>query len=82
MTGAGERMTWDHHADHDLLTAMILELQPNTEQLKGIMNRMHGFGHSCTVKAITYRFRFRFLFLFPNLSYSQERFQLTVIFLI
>lgn len=49
-----ERMTWDHHADHDLLTAMMQELQPSQEQLRGVMNRMHAFGYSCTVKAITY----------------------------
>lgn len=69
MAGSGERMTWDHHADHDLLTAMILELQPTTDQLRGIMNRMHGFGHSCTVKAITYRLS-GFL-IFPELSCFQ-----------
>ncbi|KAK4101005.1 hypothetical protein N658DRAFT_486384 [Parathielavia hyrcaniae] len=48
-----ERMNWDHHADHDLLTAMMQELQPTQEQLRGIMSRMHGFGYTCTVKAIT-----------------------------
>ena len=69
MAGSGERMTWDHHADHDLLTAMILELQPTTDQLRGIMNRMHGLGHSCTVKAITYHLS-GFLF-FPELSCFQ-----------
>ncbi|KAK3304404.1 uncharacterized protein B0T15DRAFT_494867 [Chaetomium strumarium] len=50
---ASERMNWDHHADHDLLTAMMQELQPSQEQLRGVMNRMHGFGYTCTVKAIT-----------------------------
>lgn len=50
-------MTWDHHADHDLLTAMMQELQPSQEQLRGVMNRMHAFGYSCTVKAITYCLR-------------------------
>jgi hypothetical protein len=49
-----ERMTWDHHADHDLLTAMLQELQPSQDQLRGVMNRMHGFGYTCTLKAITY----------------------------
>lgn len=49
-----ERMTWDHHADHDLLTAIMQELQPTQEQLRGVMTRMHGFGYTCTVKAITY----------------------------
>ncbi|EAQ83834.1 predicted protein [Chaetomium globosum CBS 148.51] len=48
-----ERMNWDHHADHDLLTAMMQELQPSQEQLRGVMTRMHGFGYTCTVKAIT-----------------------------
>ncbi|KAH6622971.1 hypothetical protein F5144DRAFT_656984 [Chaetomium tenue] len=48
-----ERMNWDHHADHDLLTAMMQELQPSQEQLRGVMARMHGFGYTCTVKAIT-----------------------------
>ncbi|KAK4120805.1 hypothetical protein N657DRAFT_683291 [Parathielavia appendiculata] len=48
-----ERMTWDLHADHDLLTAMMQELHPTQEQLRGIMARMHGFGYTCTVKAIT-----------------------------
>ncbi|KAK4155222.1 hypothetical protein C8A00DRAFT_13710 [Chaetomidium leptoderma] len=48
-----ERMHWDHHADHDLLTAMMQELQPTQEQLRGVMTRMHGFGYTCTVKAIT-----------------------------
>ncbi|KAK4043590.1 hypothetical protein C8A01DRAFT_32320 [Parachaetomium inaequale] len=48
-----ERMTWDHHADHDLLTAMMQELQPTQDQLRGVMARMHGFGYTCTVKAIT-----------------------------
>ncbi|KAK4241349.1 hypothetical protein C8A03DRAFT_12374 [Achaetomium macrosporum] len=48
-----ERMNWDHHADHDLLTAMMQELQPTQEQLRGVMNRMHSFGYNCTVKAIT-----------------------------
>ncbi|KAL2263271.1 hypothetical protein VTK26DRAFT_7536 [Humicola hyalothermophila] len=48
-----ERMTWDHRADHDLLTAIMQELQPTQEQLRGVMNRMHSFGYSCTVKAIT-----------------------------
>lgn len=51
---AGERMSWDHHADHDLLTAMVQELQPTQEQLRGVMVRMHAFGYNCTVKAITY----------------------------
>jgi hypothetical protein len=50
-----ERMNWDHHADHDLLTAMMQELQPSQEQLRGVMARMHGFGYTCTVKAITYK---------------------------
>jgi hypothetical protein len=49
-----ERMTWDHHADHDLLTAMMQELQPTQDQLRGVMTRMHSFGYTCTVKAITY----------------------------
>jgi hypothetical protein len=49
-----ERMNWDHHADHDLLTAMMQELQPSQEQLRGVMTRMHAFGYTCTVKAITY----------------------------
>ncbi|KAL2160338.1 hypothetical protein VTH06DRAFT_1511 [Thermothelomyces fergusii] len=48
-----ERMTWDHRADHDLLTAMMQELQPSQEQLRGVMARMHSFGYTCTVKAIT-----------------------------
>lgn len=51
-----ERMTWDHRADHDLLTAIMQELQPSQEQLRGVMQRMHGFGYTCTLKAITYRF--------------------------
>ncbi len=50
----GERMNWDHHADHDLLTAMMQELQPTQDQLRGVMVRMHAFGYNCTVKAITY----------------------------
>jgi hypothetical protein len=49
-----ERMNWDHHADHDLLTAIMQELQPTQEQLRGVMARMHSFGYTCTVKAITY----------------------------
>ncbi|KAL2171638.1 hypothetical protein VTG60DRAFT_2206 [Thermothelomyces hinnuleus] len=48
-----ERMTWDHRADHDLLTAIMQELQPSQEQLRGVMARMHSFGYTCTVKAIT-----------------------------
>ncbi|KAK3387015.1 hypothetical protein B0H63DRAFT_145684 [Podospora didyma] len=53
MAGQGDRMTWDHHADHDLLTAITQELQPSQEQLRQVMARMHGFGYTCTVKAIT-----------------------------
>lgn len=49
-----ERMTWDHRADHDLLTAIMQELQPSREQLRGVMARMHSFGYTCTIKAITY----------------------------
>ncbi len=49
-----ERMNWDHRADHDLLTAMMQELQPSQDQLRGVMTKMHGFGYTCTVKAITY----------------------------
>ncbi|KAK3946302.1 hypothetical protein QBC46DRAFT_444446 [Diplogelasinospora grovesii] len=48
-----DRMTWDHHADHDLLTAITQELQPSQEQLRAVMARMHSYGYSCTVKAIT-----------------------------
>ncbi|KAL2149487.1 hypothetical protein VTH82DRAFT_8138 [Thermothelomyces myriococcoides] len=48
-----ERMTWDHRADHDLLTAIMQELQPSREQLRGVMARMHSFGYTCTIKAIT-----------------------------
>jgi len=48
-----ERMNWDHKADHDLLTAIMQELQPSQEQLRGVMGRMHVFGYSCTLKAIT-----------------------------
>lgn len=49
-----ERMTWDHHADHNLLTAMVQELQPSQEQLRCVMERMHSFGYTCSLKAITY----------------------------
>jgi hypothetical protein len=57
-------MNWDHKADHDLLTSMVQELQPSQEQLRGVMNRMHGLGYTCTVKAITY--------LLPTLSSSAQ----------
>ncbi|KAJ4307038.1 hypothetical protein N0V88_000413 [Collariella sp. IMI 366227] len=50
---AAERMTWDHHADHDLLTAITQELQPSQEQLRAVMGRMHDMGYTCSVKAIT-----------------------------
>ncbi|KAK3343897.1 hypothetical protein B0T25DRAFT_572878 [Lasiosphaeria hispida] len=53
MANADTRMTWDHKADHDLLTAMTQEFQPSQEQLRNVMARMHGFGYTCTVKAIT-----------------------------
>lgn len=49
-----ERMTWDHHANHDLLTAIMQELQPSQEQLRGVVACMHSFGYTCTLKAITY----------------------------
>ncbi|KAK4214037.1 hypothetical protein QBC37DRAFT_284832 [Rhypophila decipiens] len=48
-----DRMTWDHKADHDLLTAMTQELQPTQDQLRAVMARMHEMGYGCTVKAIT-----------------------------
>ncbi|KAK4250142.1 hypothetical protein C7999DRAFT_12098 [Corynascus novoguineensis] len=48
-----ERMTWDHHADHDLLTAIMQELQPSQAQLRSVVARMHSFGYTCTLKAIT-----------------------------
>jgi hypothetical protein len=62
-----ERMNWDHHADHDLLTAMMQELQPSQEQLRGVMARMHGFGYTCTVKAITY---IPYLLTHPSINQS------------
>lgn len=63
-----ERMTWDHRADHDLLTAIMQELQPSQEQLRGVMARMHSFGYSCTVKAITYCPRNFFSFFSHHLA--------------
>ena len=69
-----ERMNWDHRADHDLLTAMMQELQPSQEQLRGVMTNMHGFGYTCTVKAITYcllilpQFPLRFLNYFIQIG--------------
>ncbi|KAK0705120.1 hypothetical protein B0H67DRAFT_649487 [Lasiosphaeris hirsuta] len=53
MASTDTRMTWDHKADHDLLTAMTQEFQPSQEQLRSVMARMHSFGYTCTVKAIT-----------------------------
>jgi len=46
-------MTWDHQADHDLLTAFVMTFHPSQEQLRQVMTKMHEFGYTCTVKAIT-----------------------------
>ncbi|KAM7203657.1 hypothetical protein V8F20_003952 [Naviculisporaceae sp. PSN 640] len=40
-----DRMTWDHKADHDLLTAMTQVLQPSREQLRTVMDMMHEMGY-------------------------------------
>jgi hypothetical protein len=53
MSDKPERMTWDHKADHDLLSSIVQELAPSQEQLRGVMRRMHELGYSCTLKAIT-----------------------------
>ncbi|OIW27457.1 hypothetical protein CONLIGDRAFT_431300 [Coniochaeta ligniaria NRRL 30616] len=50
---ADQRMTWDHDADKDLLGCMTDELVPTQPQLRGVMERMHSLGHTCTLKAIT-----------------------------
>lgn len=54
----GERMTWDHEADHALLSAIMQELSPTQENLRVIKDRMHTYGYTCTTKAITYCFTF------------------------
>lgn len=51
---ADQRMTWDHDADKALLGCMQDEIVPTQDQLRGVMNRMHAQGYTCTVKAITY----------------------------
>ncbi|KAK0670063.1 hypothetical protein QBC41DRAFT_222569 [Cercophora samala] len=47
------RMKWDLQANHDLLFCLIQELSPTQDQLRGVMDRMHIIGHTCTLKAIT-----------------------------
>jgi uncharacterized protein (UPF0297 family) len=49
-----ERMTWDHTADHELLSAMVSVLQPSQDQLRSVVDIMHSRGYMCTLKAITY----------------------------
>ncbi|KAK0634763.1 hypothetical protein B0T17DRAFT_611728 [Bombardia bombarda] len=48
-----ERMTWSDHANSDLLVAITQELNPSQDQLRGVVDRMHEFGYTCTLKAIT-----------------------------
>ncbi|KAH8907220.1 hypothetical protein BR93DRAFT_686638 [Coniochaeta sp. PMI_546] len=50
---ADQRMTWGHEADKDLLGCMTDELVPTQPQLRGVLERMHSLGHTCTLKAIT-----------------------------
>ncbi|KAK3997121.1 hypothetical protein QBC44DRAFT_398890 [Cladorrhinum sp. PSN332] len=47
------RMSWDHAADHDLLSCLVKILNPTQENLRSVMEEMHGLGYTCTVKAIT-----------------------------
>ncbi|KAK4165039.1 hypothetical protein QBC43DRAFT_288252 [Cladorrhinum sp. PSN259] len=47
------RMTWDHSADHDLLSCLIKVLNPTQDNLRSVMEEMHTLGYTCTVKAIT-----------------------------
>ncbi|GAB1313053.1 hypothetical protein MFIFM68171_03263 [Madurella fahalii] len=49
----GERMTWDHTADHALLRAFIKEVQPSQDVLRAITGHMHEEGYNCTVKAVS-----------------------------
>ncbi|KAK3320950.1 hypothetical protein B0T19DRAFT_431049 [Cercophora scortea] len=53
MAANGDRMTWNHAADHDLLSCLVQHLQPNQDQLRGVVRMMHGLGYPCSLKAIT-----------------------------
>ncbi|KAK4228425.1 hypothetical protein QBC38DRAFT_509014 [Podospora fimiseda] len=50
---ANNRMSWDHAADHVLLSCLIKVLNPTQENLRSVMEEMHTLGYTCTIKAIT-----------------------------
>ncbi|KXX81206.1 hypothetical protein MMYC01_201378 [Madurella mycetomatis] len=49
----GERMAWDHTADHALLRSFVKEVQLSQEMLRAVTEHMHEEGYTCTVKAVS-----------------------------
>jgi hypothetical protein len=50
---ATERTNWDDKAHRDLIGAIADEMCPSQEQLRGVVNRLHQLGYTCTLKAVT-----------------------------